>query len=102
MQNNPSIYKDKVQSLWHRYAQKVYESVIKLASDRWMARWVGQYIAAFSDLRLAEQSPAEVERYLKDLGQRPELKEWQFRQAVDAIWILFERAGRNSAADCAG
>jgi hypothetical protein len=34
-----------------------------------------------------------VDAYLTDLGRKPGLKDWQFRQAVDAIRMLFVLAG---------
>ncbi|WP_280818886.1 integron integrase [Thiorhodococcus minor] len=58
-----------------------------------MVRRAEQYIAAFPDRKLAEQSPADVDNYLAELGRDTQLKDWQFRQAVDAIRILFELAG---------
>ncbi len=51
------------------------------------------YIAAHADRRLAEQTPVDVNAYLTQLGRKPGLKAWQFRQAVDAIQKLFELAG---------
>jgi len=60
-----------------------------------MAQRAEQHIAAFPDRKLVEQTPADVEQYLADLGKKTELKDWQFRQAVDAIRILFELAGSN-------
>lgn len=93
MDNNPSTYREKVRSFWHRYVQKVGESGVKPPFDRWMVRRAEQYIAAFPDRKLAEQCPADVERYLTEVGQRTEMKDWQFRQIVDAIRILFELTG---------
>lgn len=43
------------------------------------------YIAAHADRRLDEQTPVDVNAYLAELGRKPGLKAWQFRQAVDAI-----------------
>ncbi len=54
-----------------------------------------QYIAAHPDRRLADQTPADVNTYLADLGRKTGLKAWQFRQAVDAIQKLFELVGMN-------
>jgi hypothetical protein len=34
-----------------------------------------------------------VDAYLADLGRKPGLKHWQFRQAADAIRMLFVLAG---------
>ena len=44
---------------------------------------------SLEDRRLADQGPDDVNAYLGDLGRIGRLKEWQFRQTVDAIQILF-------------
>ncbi len=58
-----------------------------------MVRRAEHYIAAHADRRLTEQTPVDVNAYLAELGRKPGLKAWQFRQAVDAIQKLFELAG---------
>jgi hypothetical protein len=43
-----------------------------------------------------EHTPADVHRYLSDLGRIGRIgrmNDWQFRQSVDAIQKLFERVG---------
>jgi integron integrase len=52
-----------------------------------------QYIEAHPNSKLAEQRPSDVDDYLADLGRRGGLKDWQFRQTVDAIQKLFELVG---------
>lgn len=93
MPNNPSTHEDKVRSFWDRYIQKVHESGVKAPFDRWMVMRAERYIAAHPDRRLAEQIPTDVDVYFADLGRKPNLKGWQFRQAVGAIRKLFALAG---------
>jgi integron integrase len=93
MANNPSTGEDKVRSFWDRYVQKVHESGVKEPFDRWMVRRAEQYIAAHPSRRLAEHTAADVDAYLTGLGRDAALKDWQFRQAVDAIRMLFALAG---------
>ena len=50
-------------------------------------------LAAYPDLRLVEQTTADVDAYLVELGCRTGLNGRQFRQAVDAIQHLFVLAG---------
>ncbi len=90
---NPSTYQEKVQSFWNLYIEKLHESGVKPPFDRWTVRRAEQYIAAHPDRRLADQSPADVDAYLTELGRQAGLKDWQFRQAVDAIRMLFALAG---------
>jgi len=93
MPPNPSSQADKIRSFWHRYTEMVRNSGIKAPFDAWMVRRAEHYIAAHPDRRLADQTPAEVDAYLAELGRNPALKGWQFRQAVDAIRMLFVLAG---------
>ena len=93
MPNNPSTHADKVRSFWDRYVQKLNELGVKPPFDRWMVIRAEHYIAAHPDRRLAEQLPADVDAYLAELGRKSDLKGWQFRQAVDAIRMLFVLAG---------
>ncbi len=51
------------------------------------------YIKATSERRLVEQTPADVHRYLSDLGRIGRINDWQFRQSVDTIQKLFEMVG---------
>jgi hypothetical protein len=85
MAKTPSITEDKIRFFWDRYIQQLHESGVKPPFDRWMAIPAEQYIAAYPDLRLAEQTPAVVDSTLADLGRQTGLNAWQFRQAVDAI-----------------
>ncbi len=55
--------------------------------DRWFVIRSERYIKA-SDKRLADHTADDVQRYLEDLGRKDGIKEWQFRQAVDAIQNL--------------
>ena len=93
MPNNPSSHEEKVRSFWDRYIKSVHESGVKEPFDRWMVVRAEHYLAAHPDRRLAEQTPADVDAYLADLGRNAGLKDWQFRQAIDAIRMLFVLAG---------
>lgn len=88
-----STSRNKVRSFWDRYIQKLHESGIKPPFDRWFVLRAEQYIEAHPNSKLAEQRPSDVDDYLADLGRRGGLKDWQFRQTVDAIQNLFEFLG---------
>ena len=93
MAETPSTTEDKIRSFWDRYIQRLYESGVKSPFDRWMVVRAEHYLAAHPERRLADQTPADVNTYLADLGRKTGLKAWQFRQAIDAIQKLFELAG---------
>jgi integron integrase len=89
MSNSPSTHTDRPRPFWDRYLEKLRESGVEPAFERWMLVCAQQYIAAHPDQRLAEQSPAAVEAYLAGLGRERKLKDRQIRQTVDAIRMLF-------------
>lgn len=47
------------------------------------------YIKAFPNKRLADHSKSDLENYLETLGRNSVLEDWQFKQAIHAIQILF-------------
>jgi len=90
---NPSSQAEKIRSFWHRHTEMISDSGVKPPFDTWMVRRAEHYIVAQPDRRLADQTPAEVDAYLAELACNPALEDWQFRQAVDAIRMLFVLAG---------
>ena len=90
---NPVNHGEKVRAFWARYAEKVRESGAKAPFDRWLVVRTEEYVAAHPGRKLAEQSPADVDAYLAELGRKPGVKGWQVRQAADAIRMLLEMAG---------
>ncbi len=92
MPNPQSTREEQVRLFWDHYIQKAHESGVKEPFDRWMVKRAEAYLAAHPDRKLAEQTPADVESYLANLGRKADLKGWQFRQAVDAIQMLFRLA----------
>ncbi len=93
MSETPSTHEDRVRAFWARYVEKVRESGAKAPFDRWLVVRAEHYVEAHPGRKLAEQSPAEVDAYLAELGRKPEVKGWQVRQAADAIRMLLELAG---------
>jgi hypothetical protein len=88
-----STSNDKVRSFWDRYVKLLHDSGIKPPSDRWFVLRAEKYIQAHPNRKLAEHRPSDVDAYLADVGRQGGLKDWQFRQVVDAIQKLFELAG---------
>ncbi len=89
MPNTNSTSQDKTASFWGKYIKYIHNQGINSPFDRWYVVRAEQYIRAFSDRRLAEHTPDDVNGYLTRLGRKDGMKDWQFRQAVDAIRILF-------------
>lgn len=81
--------RDAVQKFWDSYIEILLNQGVKQESLRWYVKRVEQYIAHFSDERLVRHTPDHITRYFTDIGRNSRLKDWQFRQVVDAIRILF-------------
>jgi integron integrase len=79
----------QAQRFWERYINLLHDQSIGPPADRWHVRWAEEFIEALNGQRLADQTADSVSRYLSRLGQKPGIQDWQFRQAVVAIRILF-------------
>ena len=83
---------DAIRRFWDKYLNQLHKDGVKPPFDAWHVKRAEAFIKR-SSKRLAEHSPTEIERYLRDAGRDPRLKAWQFRQIVDAIRTLFAVAG---------
>jgi integron integrase len=84
---------ERVRRFWDNYLNRLHKKGISAPYDRWYVRRAEQYIAAFRDKRLGEQTPQDVDSYLAEVGRSGALEDWQFRQVVDAIQNLFHVVG---------
>ena len=80
---------ESVSRFWDNYIYKTKGYNVKPKVTRWYVRHAESYIKAYPDLRLAEHSAVQIENYLRDKGRNPHLQDWQLRQIVEALKILF-------------
>jgi len=80
---------DQISRFWNRYVEKTASYHIKESSIKWYVRYVEQYIATHKSYRLSLHCADGVGHYLSDIGRRGYLKDWQFKQLVTALKILF-------------
>jgi integron integrase len=80
---------DSIERFWDKYIEKTKRYEVPPKSVRWYVKRAEEYIKAHSELRLAQHSASHVESYLQDLGRNCRVTDWQFKQAVDALRILF-------------
>jgi len=78
-----------VDRFWDRYIAIVRKYGINHPFDRWYVIRTEDYIKAHSEKRLYDHDQQDVEAWLTMLGRKSELNDWQFKQAVHAIQILF-------------
>lgn len=74
---------------WDKYIKFIQDRGVKDSVVRWYVIRVEQYIKAFPEKRLAKHCPQDIVNYLEKQGRLVKLKDWQFRQIVDAIQNLF-------------
>ncbi len=76
-------------TFWDQYVNKTKAYNIPYKSIRWYVKRAEDYLQAFSDCPVERHTPEVVENYLKDLGRNSRLLDWQFKQVVDSLRILF-------------
>jgi len=89
MDNSLCIESEPVARFWDKYIEVLSKQGVKESSRRWYVKRVEQYIKHFSDERLQSHTHEHVTKYFTEIGHEGRLSDWQFRQVVDAIRILF-------------
>lgn len=74
---------------WENYINISKSYGVKTSALRWYARHAEEYIKANKTTRLSVHSPALLEEYLRAKGRNKHLKNWQYKQIIDALRILF-------------
>ena len=87
---------DRVSRFWDRDLEALKKQGVKPPEDRWYVLRIERFIEAANGRRLTAHRAADVETQLRDLGASGGLSGWQFRQAVDAIQILFLPRARSA------
>ena len=78
---------DKIDRFWDRYIKSVNHQGVNPPFDRWYVIRSEQYLRSV-ERRLLDHQLSDLQSWLKELGGKISLKDWQIRQAVDAIRIL--------------
>jgi integron integrase len=74
---------------WEEYNLKTKRYNIPSKSLRWYVKHAEGYKQSYPDFPLDRHTSKEVEKYLKGLGRNGRLQDWQFKQVVDSLRILF-------------
>jgi len=82
---------DAASRFWDKYILKTVSYNVPEGARRWYVRHAEVFIKAQSGRRLSTLTADDIERYLKEKGRSEKLTDWQFRQMVDALRILFAR-----------
>jgi integron integrase len=73
---------------WDKFIYKTASYNIKPNVARWYVRHAEHYIRSHGK-RLVEHSAADVDNYLTEKGRNHLVTDWQFRQIVESLKILF-------------
>lgn len=80
---------DPIARFWDKYIEKLINYGIKPDKCRWYVKHTEDYIKFYEGKRLRHHSSDDVNKYLEDKGRKPYLKDWQFRQHIVALKVLF-------------
>lgn len=78
-----------VSRFWDKFIYKTKAYSIKPGSARWYVRHAEHYIKAHKDRKLGLHQGSDIEKYLKDKGRIKQLTDWQYKQIVISLKILF-------------
>ena len=80
---------DAVARFWENYLLKTAAYKVPEPSRQWYVRRVEAFINAHSGRKLATLAAQDVRDYLDVIGRNERMEDWQFKQSVDALRILF-------------
>jgi hypothetical protein len=81
---------EKQQRFWDAYRGAAEENRVRTDLLAYYVKWVKTFVDFMSDKNLRERSGKDIETFLMDLVQRPNVADWQVRQARHALKILYE------------
>lgn len=93
MPQTKSTPNKRVEIFWDRYLDLLNKRGVKPKVARWYVRRAEAFVKSLEGRKLRDLDATEVNRYLEELGRKGRIKDWQFRQAVDAIRNLLQLAG---------
>ena len=99
MNKENSRQENATERFWGKYIKYIVDQGVKQTTTRWYVVRVEQYIKAFPKKKLAEHGPIDVVGYLEEQGRLGRIKDWQFRQVVDAIQNLFAMLGASRVSE---
>jgi len=80
---------DKIARFWDNFINKSKRYGVSREAVRWHVRHAEHYIKAHAGLRLSDHTQQQVESYLREMSRRPQLKDWQYKQILKSLQIIF-------------
>jgi len=75
--------------LWQLFHAKLIHLGIDPKQADWLVKWAEGFAKSMKG-PLASRSAADVLRYLEKTSQAPNIKDWQIKQAVQALQHLYQ------------
>ncbi len=72
-------------AIWSRFQKALENQRIPQPYWRWYVLRAEQYLKASSNKPLDQHTADEVTTYLRKIGRTSRLKDWQYRQVVEAL-----------------
>jgi len=74
---------------WDRYLSILAHHKIKPSAHRWYVVHIENYIKYYPNQRLNTHTSDNIEHYLKEIGRKNTIDDYQFYQIIDALSLLF-------------
>jgi len=81
---------NSISHFWDKFIDKTKAYNINDKARRWYVRHAEAYIKAHPDSRLMTHTADMVTAYINEKGRHPHIKDWQFKQVIYALKILFK------------
>ncbi|MEJ2180678.1 MAG: integron integrase [Gammaproteobacteria bacterium] len=81
--------RELAEGFWEKFIEKTKRYNVPDKSVRWYVKRIEEYIKAHPDSRLDKHSHDTLKTYLENHGRNTRLADWQFKQIVHALKILF-------------
>lgn len=80
---------ERAARFWTRYIRVLTDFRVPEKARPWYRRHVQAFIDHHPDTKLRSHTANSVENWFESLGRNPSIDDWQFRQQVDALRLLF-------------
>ena len=86
MTENTEFAKKK---FWDKYIAILEREGINSTVQRWYVIHIENYMKFYPNQRLKNHSIKNIEEYLKEIGRKESIADFQFFQIIDALYLLF-------------
>ncbi len=90
MESTKSAEEDpRIKQFWEAYLETISLFRIPEKAHSWYQKHVESFIQYLPKVRLLNREPEHIEQWLTQIGRNTGLEDWQFRQQVDALRLLY-------------